>query len=108
MDSSVTVISSRYIVADPVAVLGAYGALADMGDSAMLSALLFDGPPGTGKTFLAKHLAAQLSAKLLHFQFFEGCDRRDMMWEKDITADGEFRLGSCFNPSKCHKTNGSF
>lgn len=70
-----------YIATDLFAVIQAHRAMAEMGDKEKVSALLLDGPPGTGKTFLARTVARYLDAKLLHFQFFPGCGRGDLLWD---------------------------
>ncbi len=76
-----------YIATDLFAVIQAHRAIADMGDKEKVSAMLLDGPPGTGKTFLARTVSKFLDAKLLHFQFFPGCGRGDLLW--DLSDGGE-------------------
>jgi hypothetical protein len=77
-----------YIATDLYAVIQAHRAIAEMGDKEKVSALLLDGPPGTGKTFLARTVARYLDAKLLHFQFFPGCGRGDLLWDISDGRDG--------------------
>jgi len=77
-----------YIATDPIAIFQSHYALKDMGQSEKLSALLLDGPPGVGKTFLGKHLAKLLKAELIHFQVFPGCDRSDMIWDSTYAKSG--------------------
>lgn len=79
---------SDYIATDPIAIYKAEAALRDMGKQEYISALLLDGPPGCGKTFLAKILAKKLKAKLMQFQFFPGCGREDLILDLAIGANG--------------------
>lgn len=78
----------EYIATDPVAVMQANNALADMGRGDGLSALLMDGPPGTGKSYLAKYLAFALKARLIRFQIFPNCGREDLILDLAINPDG--------------------
>jgi MoxR-like ATPase len=80
-----------YIATDLYAVVQAHRAIAEMGDERKVSALLLDGPPGTGKTFLARTIAKFLKAELIHFQFFPGCGRSDLMWDIAVGRDGKTR-----------------
>jgi len=73
-----------YIATDPVAIMALNNAVADMGRLKSISALLFDGPPGTGKSFLAEYVARLLEARFIRFQIFEGCDRGDLILERGI------------------------
>lgn len=77
-----------YIATDLYAVIQAHRAISEMGDKEKVSALLLDGPPGTGKTFLARTIAKFLEARLLHFQFFPGCGRGDLLWDMAEGRDG--------------------
>ena len=58
----------KYIVTDYQAVLTVHCALNDLGNKPYIAALLFDGPPGTGKSFLAAQVSKFLNATLLDFQ----------------------------------------
>jgi MoxR-like ATPase len=78
-----------YIATDFYAVVQAHRAIAEMGDDRKVSALLLDGPPGAGKTFLARTIANFLQAELIHFQFFPGCGRSDLLWDIAVGRDGK-------------------
>lgn len=80
-----------YIATDFYAVVQAHRAITEMGDEQKVSAILLDGPPGTGKTFLARTIARLLQAELIHFQFFPGCGRSDLMWDISVGRDGKTR-----------------
>ncbi len=71
-----------YIETDPVAMVNAEAALREMGRPDCLSALLLDGPPGTGKTKLSKHLAGRLGARLVMFPCHEGLSHHEMLAER--------------------------
>ena len=51
-----------------------------------LVAMLLDGPPGTGKTFLAKTIQKLLDAEMFSIQFTVGVGREVMMHDIDIAA----------------------
>lgn len=87
----------EYIATDPIAIHKANAALRDMGTQEYLSALLLDGPPGCGKTFLAKILAKKLGAKLIQFQFFPGCGREDLILDLAIGENGKRTPGILLN-----------
>jgi hypothetical protein len=83
--------SGDYIATDFYAVIQAHRAITEMGDEQKISAILLDGPPGTGKTFLARTISRFLKAELIHFQFFPGCSRSDLMWDISVGRDGKTR-----------------
>lgn len=87
----------NYIATDPIAIYKAEAAIRDMGKAEYLSAILLDGPPGCGKTFLAKYISWQLKAKLIQFQFFPGCGREDLILDLAIGAHGERTHGVLLN-----------
>jgi MoxR-like ATPase len=78
---------SEYVVTDPVAVYAAECAVSAMKKGEPLSALLLDGPPGVGKTFLGKCLAKALGATRFLFQFFPGCGKEELL--RDRSWDGQ-------------------
>lgn len=80
--------SSNYIATDLYAVAQAHRAIAEMGDPRKVSAILLDGPPGVGKTYLSRVMAEMLGATLLHFQFFPGCGRTDLLWDIAHSREG--------------------
>jgi len=72
----------EYFITDPVAAVQAQRALEDMGQS-YVSALLVDGPPGAGKTGLARHLARISGSRFIQWQVFPGANRQDFLWDED-------------------------
>ncbi|TFE66181.1 AAA family ATPase [Methylacidiphilum caldifontis] len=80
-----------YIVTDIAAKRVVECAVHSMGEGTELSAVLLDGPPGVGKTFLGKAVAKALSARLLLFQFFPGCGKEELLRDKAI--DGSILAG---------------
>jgi len=66
----------------------ANAAIAEMGKSRTLSAMCLDGPPGTGKSFLAAYLANCLKARLLRFQVFPNCGAADLILDTVVQGDG--------------------
>ncbi|MDE1169810.1 MAG: MoxR family ATPase [Verrucomicrobium sp.] len=80
--------ATTFISTDPVAMAAAERALEDMGRPDYLSTLLLDGPPGCGKTFLAKQLAIRLDAELIQFQFYPGSSHRELLFDMTFMKDG--------------------
>jgi MoxR-like ATPase len=78
----------EFIATDPVTMLQVDAAVRDMGNS-YISALLLEGPPGCGKTYLAKYLAHKLSAEFILFQFFPGASREDLLLDLALGANGQ-------------------
>lgn len=72
-----------YVVTQPEAVATLWLALKDAGNR-YIPAVLFDGPPGVGKTFLAEKVAEITGARLVFFQFFRGASREDLLFDLDI------------------------
>jgi len=81
----------NYIASDPIAVSISDIAIQTLGGSSV-SALLLDGPPGTGKTYLGKYMAHRMNARFIQFQFFPGCGREDMLYDKG--PNGEILKGT--------------
>lgn len=80
-------LAGKYIATDPLAIYQAYSAIRDMGERGEISALLLDGPPGTGKTMLAKIITGFLNARRLRFQFFEGSGRKDLLFDAAFATE---------------------
>ncbi|MDD2708024.1 MAG: MoxR family ATPase [Verrucomicrobiae bacterium] len=83
----------EYIVTDEVAMAMLEQALADMGLAPGISAILLDGPPGCGKTFLGKHAAWRLGAELMHFTCMRGAGREELLLDTLPGRTGERELG---------------
>ncbi|MDD2675987.1 MAG: MoxR family ATPase, partial [Methylacidiphilaceae bacterium] len=77
-----------YILTDPAAVLAVECAVQSMGEGESLGAVLLDGPPGCGKTFLGKALARALEAKRYLFQFFPGCGKEELLRDRSLDGQG--------------------
>lgn len=77
-------IDSGYNITDRNAVLTAFLSLKDMGEK-HVSAMLLDGPPGTGKTYLAEKLANVIDAEILFFQFYRGAGKEELLYDLDIS-----------------------
>jgi MoxR-like ATPase len=82
-----------YIATDPIVMEAARNAMDDMGKTEYLAALLLDGPPGCGKTFLAKRLATQLEAQLISFQAFPNCGKWEMLMDDPDPRSGNRTKG---------------
>lgn len=96
-----------YIASDENALFQAYCALRDMGTSSAVSTLLFDGPPGIGKTRLGRHLASVLEGQMLRFQFYAGCGRKELLFDEQFATEenprGEGILPRAIHLSKSDK-----
>jgi MoxR-like ATPase len=78
-----------YIPTDPVVIMQANAAMKDMGSVTIISALLLDGPPGVGKSYLGQYLQYLLKAKLIRYQMVPGTSRDDILFDRTVlTADG--------------------
>jgi MoxR-like ATPase len=79
-----------YIPTDPVVIMEANAALKDMGLVMMISAILLDGPPGVGKSYLGQYLQYLLKAKLIRYQMVAETDRDDILFDRNVlTEDGK-------------------
>ena len=78
--------SQHYLTIDPNLIIQSYLFVHDMTDKQRgLSALLLDGPPGTGKSYLAEVLAHVLHAERIVFQFVPGTRREDLLYDLDLS-----------------------
>lgn len=95
--------NNTFIETDPITMMIARAAIRGMGAESV-SALLLDGPPGIGKSYLGKHLANDLKAKLIHFQFFPGCGREDLLFDTGPGGNGERIPGILLQTIEASKT----
>lgn len=77
-----------YILTDPAALLAVECAVHSMGRDPSLAAVLLDGPPGCGKTFLGKAIARILKAERYLFQFFPGCGKEELLRDRSLDGQG--------------------
>ena len=78
-----------YVPTDPVVIMEANAAMKDMGLVTMISAIMLDGPPGVGKSYLGQYLQYLLKAKLIRYQMVAGTDRDDILFDRNVLrADG--------------------
>ncbi len=74
-----------YIAMSPDIALHGWLAYRDMQSRTRgLSAMLLDGPPGTGKSFFAECMASACGAERIGFQFVPGTRREDLLYDLDI------------------------
>lgn len=73
---------SGYLITDKSAIVNMWLTLSDIGNS-YVSAIVLDGPPGTGKTFLAEKTAEILGAEKVFFQCYDGVSKQDLLFELD-------------------------
>lgn len=74
----------EYKITDEFVVLQTYLALYDRGKVKGLSTILFDGPPGTGKTYIAEVISQMEGAEMVFFQFTPGVTREALLYDLDI------------------------
>jgi MoxR-like ATPase len=87
---------SDYIITDPVVAWTAQACFNDLATplekrEVAIPALLIEGPPGSGKSYLAKFLARAMKARLSYFCFFPGANKSDLLYDKSkdgTTHDG--------------------
>ncbi|KIE57960.1 ATPase [Methylacidiphilum kamchatkense Kam1] len=78
------ILPEDYIITDIAAIRVVECAVHAMGEGTALSAVLLDGPPGIGKTFLGKAIAKAIGARHMLFQFFPGCGKEELLRDKSI------------------------
>jgi MoxR-like ATPase len=76
--------ANGYKVTDQFVALQTYLSLNDRGNIKGLSAILMDGPPGTGKTYIAEVLSQMMLAEMVFFQFTPGVTREALLYDLDI------------------------
>lgn len=81
--------TDTFVFTDEYARMQTYGAIRDMGIVNGISALLLDGPPGTGKTFLGRTAAKHLGGRYIAMQAFPGMGRKDLLFDDEQHSNGE-------------------
>lgn len=76
--------SKGYIVTDKMATANMWLAITDRGNG-HIPAVILDGPPGVGKTFLAEKTAEVLDAEVVFFQFYRGAGKEDLLFDLDLS-----------------------
>jgi len=73
-----------FIVTDKNAVAALWLASRDTGNG-HIPAVILDGPPGVGKTFLAEKAAEVWEADIVFFQFYRGAGKEELLFDLDIS-----------------------
>lgn len=73
-----------FIVTDKNAVAALWLASRDIGNG-HIPAVILDGPPGVGKTFLAEKAAEVWGADIVFFQFYRGAGKEELLFDLDIS-----------------------
>lgn len=75
---------SGFVVTDRNAVTAMWLAFQDTGNG-HVPAVILDGPPGVGKTFLAEKAAEVWDASVVFFQFYRGAGKEELLFDLDIS-----------------------
>jgi len=76
--------NSGFTVTDRNAVTTMWLAFQDTGNG-HVPAVILDGPPGVGKTFLAEKVAEVWDAAVVFFQFYRGAGKEELLFDLDIS-----------------------
>lgn len=76
--------NSGFTVTDRNAVTAMWLAFHDTGNG-HIPAVILDGPPGVGKTFLAGKAAEVWNAEVVFFQFYRGAGKEELLFDLDIS-----------------------
>lgn len=75
---------SGFVVTDKNAVTAMWLAFQDTGNG-HIPAVVLDGPPGVGKTFLAEKASEVWNAQTIFFQFYRGAGKEELLFDLDIS-----------------------